>query len=191
MCSYVSSGNFPMLAPCCSRALWHILQPTSYRCLVFASHLASGMIPTIAIISRHSIVCLEGTHGSFKYCPKNALLSFCRSTKNVQNEGWLILPCSALARTHDFKNFLSSIQVFSCKTFTMLWYNASYRCLYVQSSMSSPLHHLLYRRLSVIRKIHLLYSSLLISQTTIVTFKINSSFIFFQNYYLTILKLLE
>ena len=42
-----------------------------------------------------------------------------------------------------------------------------------------------------IRKIHSLHSSLLILQTTIVVFKINSSFIFFQNYYLTILKLLE
>ena len=42
-----------------------------------------------------------------------------------------------------------------------------------------------------IRKIHSLHSSLLISQTTIVVFKINSSLIFFQNYYLTILKLLE
>ena len=42
-----------------------------------------------------------------------------------------------------------------------------------------------------IRKIHSLHSSFLISQTTIVVFKINSSFIFFQNYYLTILKLLE
>ena len=42
----------------------------------------------------------------------------------------------------------------------------------------------------LIRKIHSLHSSFLISQTTIVVFKI-SSFIFFQNYYLTILKLLE
>jgi len=42
-----------------------------------------------------------------------------------------------------------------------------------------------------IRKIHSLHSSFLISQTTIVVFKINSSFIFVQNYYLTILKLLE
>ena len=43
----------------------------------------------------------------------------------------------------------------------------------------------------LIRKIHSLHSSLLISQTTIVVFKINSSYIFFQNYYLTILKLLQ
>ena len=42
-----------------------------------------------------------------------------------------------------------------------------------------------------IRKIHPLHSSFLISQTTIVVLKINSSFIFFQNYYLTISKLLE
>ena len=44
---------------------------------------------------------------------------------------------------------------------------------------------------TIIRKIHSLHSSFLISQTTIVVFKINSSFIFFQNYYLTISKLLE
>ena len=52
--------------------------------------------------------------------PKNALLSFCRnmiSAVHVPYAGWLILPCSALARTHDFENFLSSIQVFCCKTF--------------------------------------------------------------------------
>ena len=41
-----------------------------------------------------------------------------------------------------------------------------------------------------IRKIHSLHSSLLISQTTIAVFKINSTYNFFSNYYLTILKLL-
>jgi len=81
MCPYVSSGKFSVLAPCCSRALLHILQPTSYRCLVFASHLATGMIPTIAIISR--LLCLQGTRRSFKYFPKNALLSFCRNMKST------------------------------------------------------------------------------------------------------------
>ena len=30
------------------------------------------------------------------------------------------MPCSTLARTHDLKNFLSSIQVFCCETFTRL-----------------------------------------------------------------------
>ena len=45
MCPYVSSGKFPVLAPRCSRALWHNLQLTSDRCLIFASHLATGMIP--------------------------------------------------------------------------------------------------------------------------------------------------
>jgi len=68
------------------------------------------------------------------------------------------LPCSALARAHDFKNFLSSIQVFFCKTFTMLWYDTSYRCLCVQSSMSSPLHHFSYRSLSVLTCLHALVS---------------------------------
>jgi len=111
----------------------------------------TGMIPAIASISR--LLCLQGTHGSFKYFPKNALLSFCRNMKSavhVPYAGWLILSCSALARTHNFKNFLSSIQMFCCEPFTMLWYDYSDRCLCVQSSMSSPLHHFSYRRLSVL-----------------------------------------
>jgi len=142
-----------VLAPRCSRALFHNLQLTSDRCLIFASHLADGTIPANAIISR--LLCLQGTRGSFKYFPENVLLSFCRNMKSavhVPYAGWLMLPCSALARTHDFKNFLSSIQVFCCKTLTMLWYGAANHCLCVHSSMymSSPLHHLSYRRLSVL-----------------------------------------
>ena len=77
----------------------------------------------------------------FKYFPKNALLSFCRNTKSavhVPYVGWLILPCSALARTHDFKNFLLSTQVFCFKIF-----GASHRYLYGQSSMLSPLHQVI------------------------------------------------
>ena len=151
MCLYVSSGKFSVLAPRCSRALLHNLQLTSDRCLIFASHLAARMIPAIAIISR--LLCLQGTRWLFKYFPKNALLSFCHNMKSavhVPYAGWLILPCFVLAHTHDFKNFLLSIQMFCCKTFTMLWYNASYRCLCVQSSMSSPVHHFSYCRLSVL-----------------------------------------
>ena len=52
MCPYVSSGKFSVLAPHCSRALWHNLQPTSYRRLILAIHLSTGMVPAIAIISR-------------------------------------------------------------------------------------------------------------------------------------------
>jgi len=81
MCPYVSSGKSSVLAPRCSRALWHNLQLTSDRCLIFASHLATGMIPAIAIICR--LLCLQGTHGSFKYFPKNDLLSFCRNMKSA------------------------------------------------------------------------------------------------------------
>jgi len=106
MCPYVSFGKFSVLAPRCSRALLHNLQLTSDRCLIFASHLATGMIPAIAIISR--LLCLKGTRGSFKYFPKNALLSFCgnmKSAVHVPYAGRLILPCSALARTHDFQEF--------------------------------------------------------------------------------------
>jgi len=98
VCPYVSSGRFAVLAPRCSRAPLRNLQFTSDRCLIFASHLATA----IAIIS--CLSCLQGTRGSFKYFPKNALLSFCRHMKSavhVPYAGWLILPCSALARTCD------------------------------------------------------------------------------------------
>jgi len=151
MCKYVSSSKFSALAPSCSRAHLHNLQLTSDRWLILASLLATRLIPAIAIIS--CLLCLQGTRWSFKYFPKNALLSFCRTMKSavhVPYAGWLILPCSVLACTQDFKNFLSSIQVFCRKTFTMLWYDASNCCLCVQSSMSSPLHHCSYRRLSVL-----------------------------------------
>jgi len=59
MCPHASSGKFLVLAPRCSRALLHNLQLTSDGCLIFASHLATGMIPAIAIISR--FLCLQGT----------------------------------------------------------------------------------------------------------------------------------
>ena len=81
MCPYVSSCKFSVLAPRCSRALLHNLQLAYDRCLIFASHLATGMIPAIAIISR--LLCLQGTRGSFKYFPKNALLSFCLNMKSA------------------------------------------------------------------------------------------------------------
>jgi len=67
MCPYVSSGKFSVLTPCCSRAILHNLQLICDRCLIFASHLATRMIPAIAIISR--LLCLQGTRGSFKYFP--------------------------------------------------------------------------------------------------------------------------
>jgi len=106
MCPYVSYGKFSVLLLRCSCALLHNLQPTSDRCLIFPSHLATGIVPAIAIISRLS--CLQRTRGSLKYFPKNALLSFCRnikSTVHVPYAGRLILFCSALARTHDSKIF--------------------------------------------------------------------------------------
>ena len=64
MCPYVSSGKFSVLTPRCSRALLHNLQLTIVRCLIFASHLATGIIPAIAIISR--LLCLQRMRGSFK-----------------------------------------------------------------------------------------------------------------------------
>ena len=89
MCPYVSSGKFSVLAPRCSRVPLHNLQPTSDRCLIFASRVATRMILAIAIISR--ILCFQGTHGSFKYFPENALLAFCRNMKSavhVPYAGW-------------------------------------------------------------------------------------------------------
>jgi len=126
MCPYVSSSKFSVLVPHCSRALLHNLQPTSDRCLIFASHLTTGMILAIAIFNR--LLCLQGMHWSIKYFPKSAPLSFCRNMKSavhVPFAWWFILSSSALARTHNFKNFLSSIQVFCCKTFALLFL----RCL--------------------------------------------------------------
>jgi len=151
MCLYVSFGKCSVLAPRCSGACLHNLQPTSDCHLNFASHLATGMIPAIAIIS--CFVCLQGTCRSFKHFPKNALLSFCcnmKSAVHVPYAGWLILSCSTPARTQKLKNFLSWIQMYCCKTFTMLWYDTSCFCLCMQSSMSSPVHHLAYHHLSVL-----------------------------------------
>ena len=50
VCPYVSSGNCSVLKPRCSRALLHNLQFTSDLYLIFASHLATGMISAIATI---------------------------------------------------------------------------------------------------------------------------------------------
>jgi len=57
------------------------LQLTSDRCLIFAIHVATAIIPAIAIISR--VLCLQWTRGSFKYFSKNCLLSFCRNMKSA------------------------------------------------------------------------------------------------------------
>jgi len=49
MCPYVSSGKLLVFALRCSRALLHDLQPTSDCRLIFASHLATRMVPATAI----------------------------------------------------------------------------------------------------------------------------------------------
>jgi len=113
MCPYISSGKFSILAPRCSCALLHNLQSASDYWLIFAGHSSTRMIPAVAIISR--LLCLQGTRGSFKYFPKNALLSFCRNMKSavhLPSAGWFELSCSAqLAHTisrilcHDSKCF--------------------------------------------------------------------------------------
>jgi len=80
---YISSYNFSVLVPRCSRALLHNLQPTSDCRLILASHVATRMIPAIAIIFRR--LCLQGMRGSFKCFPKNALLSLYRNMKSLKS----------------------------------------------------------------------------------------------------------
>ena len=92
--AYFRCSHCVVLAPRCSRALWHNLQPTSDRCVIFASNLATKMIPAIAIISQARLLCFQGTCGLFKYFFKNALFSVCRnmkSTVHVLYAGWLTL----------------------------------------------------------------------------------------------------
>ena len=120
--------------------------PWCNHCLIFANHLVTRMVPVIDIISR--CFCLQQMR---RLCfPKNNLVSFhhnMKSTVHVPRAEWLILCCSALARTHNhFNNFLSTIH----KTFTMFWYDTSHCCLCLQSSVSSPLHHLSYCHLRVL-----------------------------------------
>jgi len=64
---------------------------------------------------------------------------------HVPHAGWFILLCSALARTHDLENFLSSIPKNCCSTFavTMLWYDTAlcaflYVIISTTSFISSP-----------------------------------------------------
>jgi len=129
----------------------HNLQPTSGCCLILESHLATWMVPAIAIISW--LYVFKGYAGRsntslrtlcFHFAVTWSLPSTC-----LMQDDWYFSG-SALACTHDFKNFLYSIQVFCCKTFTILWYNALCHCLCVKSSMSSPVHHLTYCCLSVL-----------------------------------------
>ena len=102
------------------------------------------------------------TCGSFKYFPKNALLSCCRNVKSAVR--WQLSPraicrvidvvflcLSSHTRLQEFSVInRPSIQVFCYKIFTMLWYDTSCCHLCVQSSMSSPLHHLSYCRLTLL-----------------------------------------
>ena len=144
MCPYVSSWKFSVLAPRCTRALLHNLQLTSDRCLIFASHLAIGMVPAVAIISRFYVSKRPAVRSNTSLrtlCFHFAVTWSLPSTCHMQ-PGWLILPCSALARTHDFKNFLSSIQVFCCRTFRVA------PCFdtisHIVACVRSPLCHHLY-----------------------------------------------
>jgi len=143
MCPYISSGKILSLAPRCSCTLLHKLQPTSESPFDFCKPLGYQDDP-----------CNCHHFEPFKF-PSDAWV-----VPTLPQKPWSLLSiyrmigvsCSALARTHDFKIFLSSIQVFCCccNTCTMLWCDVSYRFLCVQSSMSSPLHYLSCRRLSVL-----------------------------------------
>jgi len=168
-CEFLHTTTVPRKE--CRRHCWcaHTTPPTNFQCshrvalaplciictlhLIagFASHLSTGIIP--AISSFLTLYVSMGRAGREMYFPRNFLLSFYRNMKSavhVSYARWLILSYSVLACTHDFKYFLSSIQVFCCKTFTMLWYDDSYRSLCMQSCVSLPLCHLTYRRLSAL-----------------------------------------
>ena len=64
-----TNDNNPVVLP-------HIILYLSTR-----RHLATGMIPAIAIISR--LLCIQGTRGSFIYFTKNSLLSLGRNMKSA------------------------------------------------------------------------------------------------------------
>ena len=98
-CDHISFSKFSVPKPRCFRALLHNLQPASDRCLIFASHVATGMILAIAIISR--LLCPQGTRGSFKYFTKNALLFILRNMKSAVHVPYvgvidIVLLCTSL-----------------------------------------------------------------------------------------------
>ena len=121
------------LAPCCVICILHLIA----LCI-----LETNWLPEWSLLSSAQCYCQQfspcissGNMQDVQMLPKNALLSFCRNTKpelavHVLCAGHmaqyqLILSCSPLARTYiartyDVKNFWSSIQVFWCKTFTLL-----------------------------------------------------------------------
>jgi len=108
MCPYVSYGKFSVLAPRCSCALLHNLQPTPDHCVIFASNLATGINPAIAIISRFSVsrrrvcrTCLRTLcfHFAVTWSPTVSAVHVPCAAKG------LMLSCSALARTHNFQEF--------------------------------------------------------------------------------------
>jgi len=148
----VFSGKF-VLAPRCSRALLHNLQPSSNRCLILASHLSTGIILAIAIVCH--LLCLQGTCGSFKYFPKKALLLFCcnrdmklslSSTCHMQGD-WYYCALHWLAHT--------ILRIFCHQSQKIAAAPSPWPCcgtipLCVHSSMSSFLQHLSYRRQSVL-----------------------------------------
>jgi len=108
--------------------------------------IAIAMVFTIVIIPR--LLCLQGTRRSFKYFPKNALLSFCcnmPSTCHVQGDIVLLCPDSH-ARSQNFSvinpNVLLQDFLHVMVRYLISYHRTSYRRLCVHTCMSSPLHHL-------------------------------------------------
>jgi len=66
MCPYISCGRYSVLALFWSCALWRNLQPTSDHRLIFASHLATRMIPALA--PGHTIIIRRKTWWIIYYC---------------------------------------------------------------------------------------------------------------------------
>ena len=105
----------------CSRALWHNLQPASDRCLQHASHLATGINSNDPCYCHHFspfmspgnvrvVQILPQEHSAF-ILPCTIRRPHCRMIDIV------LLSPSLHTRSQEF---LSSIQVFCCKAFTVL-----------------------------------------------------------------------
>jgi len=109
MCPYVPSCKFSVLAPGCSRAY----------CIICSLHLIAVWflqaiwLPEWSLQLPSFLFYVSKRHaGRSNISLTNALLPFChymKSAVHVPYAGWLISSCSAVSRTHDFKNFLSSI----------------------------------------------------------------------------------
>ena len=109
MCPYISSSRISVLAPRCFRALLHNLQPTSDRCLIFASHLATGIIGSLQLPSFLAFYVSEEracrSNTSLRTLCFHAPITWSLPCSCHMHGDWYCLALMVLACTHDFKNF--------------------------------------------------------------------------------------